>query len=630
MANNIQNQLGKYASYNCLWTLYVPTIENYNSGKYVDIVENVVLSSAGRYNDKRVPTLYGKPEFFINNITMDVMIVPTSSSGNSAQQKIEFDVFEPYSMGLFLQSCQVAATFGGYNSYLDDCAYALRLDIVGQSAFTEFSELGPWVFCVKLMKANFTTDESGSIYKVETIPYGDSAFNASVNTAQSDMKLVGLAASEVLITHPTNNLTLMLNDREERLVKEGKKLYPDKYSIVFVPPDWGGVNLFEDPGAGGSFDFQPESKGGTEIQHRADETYENDKVVRSRVTINPQVKTFQFSANTSLTSIIDGVILATRQARAAGSGQDALDAEGCVSWWRIDCDVKLLEYDSARNERAKHYIYKIVPYKVHHSVFMSPGSGSIGVDAIEKAASKKYYYIYTGLNTEVLKWNIEIENAFFTAVSGNAPQDTGTQANPGPNNSVSGPVALVSQPEGVATQTSPENSGARTAPSSRASKNPVAGGAGVKDTVQRVADEFYNAAFKGLDTLNLELDIQGDPYWLPQAGQPNFNSAGGGTPLTDNGTMNHEVRDIFIEMIFRTPYDTEGGSGLYKFMDAGLPSPFSGIYKVISATSKWSDNHFTQTLKGVRIPGQDPSGSKERSPNLIKEWEEEKPTLSGE
>lgn len=628
-ANNIQNQLGKYASYNNLWTFYIPSKVNYNSGDWADIVENVIISSAGRDDAKRVQTIYGRPEYFINNIVMDAIIVSTDSGGNSAQQKIEFDVFEPYSMGLFLQSCQIAAMNAGYPSYLEDTPYVLRLDIVGQTAYTEFSELGPYRFCLKLTKANFTTDESGSTYKVEAIPFGDAPFNTTINTLQSDVKIIGKDAPSVLINDPGHDFVTVLNDREAKLVKDGKKTIPNKYAIEFTPPDWGGENPFADPEKGGSFDFQPESKGGTEVHQRADAVYDNDKVVRERVTIIPTIKTFQYSAKTSITSVIDSVILSTRHARSAGSGQDALDAEGRITWWRIDAEVKLLELDPSTNEYAKLYTYKIVPFKVHHSVFMSPGSGSVGVEAMKKTAAKKYYYIYTGLNTEVLKWNIEIENQFFQAVSGNAPQTTGIQASPGVNNSVAGQIATTDPAEGAAKATSPEAYGSRVAPSSRASKNPVAGGAGVKDTAQRVADEFYIAAFKGLDKLNLELEVQGDPYWLPQAGQPNYASAGNGTAVTGDGTMNHETQDIMIEMIFRTPYDTEGGSGLYKFMDLGLPSPFSGMYKVTTVTSKWNDNHFTQTINGYRIPGQDLTGVEARAPNPIKEWVDEPPTLGG-
>ena len=612
------NPLGKFATYNNLWTLYCATPANFNSGAYRDVMENVILSSAGRFDDLRVPTIYGRPEYFIDDIEMAAVVVPTSQAGNAGQMLIKFRVFEPYSMGLFLQSCQAAARLAGYASYLDDCPYVLKLEIQGQTAYSEFETLGPWYFGLKLSNVTFTTNESGSSYDVEAIPYGDAGFNGTVNTLQSDMKLVGESAYETLVGSPTNSVITQLNLREAQLVKDGKKKLQDFYSITFVKPDWGGENVFEDAGATGNFDFQPESKGGTEQFKRAEEVYENDKVLKEKVIIDPKKKTLSFSSQTSITNMIDAVLLMTRHARETGAGIIKPDAEGNHVWWRLDIDIQLLEKDDTTNQYAKVYNFRIVPYKVHASVFQSPGSSAQGIEQLTENVSKRYYYIYTGLNTEVLKWDIKIESLFFTAVSGNSAESTGIQANPGANNSVAGEIQTAKAPAGKTVESSPEGVAAKAAPTIEAGKNPHAGGAGVKDTIQRIADEFYTASLnKTRDMINLEVEVQGDPYWLPESGQPNFHSFGGGKMVNENGTMNAENRDIFIEMIFRTPYDTEGGAGLYKFMYAGEASPFSGIYKVTRVVSKWKDNHFTQNLIGFRLAGQQVQNAKDPHPMVL-------------
>jgi hypothetical protein len=616
--SDIPNPLGKFATYNNLWTLYCTKPADFNSGAYRDVMENIILSSAGRFDELRVPTLYGRPEFFIDDIEMESMIVPTGQAGNSAQTLIKFKVFEPYSMGLFLQSMQVAARLAGYSSYLDDAAYVLKLEIQGQTAYSEFETLGPWYFGLKLSKITFTTNESGSSYDVETIPYGNAGFNSTVNTLQSDMKLVGESAYEVLVGSPTNSVITQLNSREAQLVKDGKKKLQDFYSIEFVKPDWGGENPFEDAGASGNFDFQPDTKGGTEQFKRAEEVYENDKVLKEKVNIDPKKKTLNFSSTTSITNMIDAVILITRHARETGAGIIKPDSEGNHVWWRLAIDIKLLDLDETTNQYAKVYNFRVVPYKVHSSVFQSAGSSAQGVEQLSENVAKRYYYIYTGLNTEVLKWDIKIENLFFTAVSGNSPESTGVQANPGANNSVAGEIQTAKAPAGKTAESSPEGTAAKTAPTNRAGKNPHAGGAGVKDTIQRVADEFYTASLnKNGDMVNLEVEVQGDPYWLPESGQPNYHSPGGGKMVNQNGTMNQENRDIFVEMIFRTPYDTEGGAGLYKFMTAGQASPFSGIYKMVKVVSTWKDNHFTQTLTGFRLAGQEVKNAKDPHPMNI-------------
>jgi hypothetical protein len=614
----IQNPLGKFATYNSLWTMYTANNDDFNTGAYRDNMQNVILSSAGRYDDLRVQTLYGRPEFFINNIEMQTVIVPNEASGNATQMAINFEVFEPYSMGLFLQSCQLAAVNAGYNNYLEDCPYVLKLEIQGQTAYSEFETLGPWFFCVKFKKINFTTNESGSTYAVEAFPYGDVGFNESTNVLHNDMKLIGKSAYEVLIGHPTNSVINMLTLREFGLVQKNKKEYPDFYSFEFEPSDWDGSNVFEDEAAGGNFDFQADTKGGTENFKRAEEVFENDKVLKDKISINPKEKTLKFSADTSITSMLDAIILMTRHARETAAGVIPPDSEGNHYWWHIDVEVKLLQFDNIRGEYAKQYIYKIVPYKLHASVFQSGGSAAQGIENLADSVVKRYYYLYTGLNTEILKWDIKIENLFFTAVSANSPESTGIQTNPGTNVSVAGDTVTTRSPDGFIPETSPEGLAARTAPSSKVGKNPHNGGAGTKDTIQRIADDFYTAALnKTGDLINLDLEIQGDVYWLPENGQPNFSSSGGGSMISANGTMNYEHRDIMVEIIFRTPYDTEGGSGLYKFMYAGQASPFSGIYKVTEVINNWKDNHFTQTLKGFRMSGQEAVGTKDPQPFIL-------------
>jgi hypothetical protein len=626
----LQNPLNKFATYNSLWTLYTSNQADFNSGAYRDNMQNVILSSAGRYDDLRVQTIYGRPEFFINNIEMKTVVVANDATGNTTKMAIDFEVFEPYSMGLFLQSCQLAAVNAGYNDYLSDCPYVLKLEIQGQTAYSEFETLGPWFFCIKFKSMTFTTNESGSTYSVESLPYGEAGFNETVNTLHSDMKLVGKSAYEVLIGHPTNSVINMLTLREFNLVQEKKKEFPDFYSFEFEPSDWDGSNVFEDEAAGGNFDFQPDTKGGTEHFKRAEEVYENDKVLKERVTINPKEKTLKFSNGTSITSMIDAIILMTRHARETAAGIIPTDNEGNHYWWRVDVEIKFLQYDNIRKEFAKQYIYKIVPFKLHSSVFQSAGSAAQGIEDLSENVVKRYYYLYTGLNTEVLKWDIRIENLYFTAVSANSPESTGIQTNPGTNVSVAGETVTTRAPDGNIRETSPEGLAARTAPTRNSGENPHRGGAGTKDTIQRIADDFYTAALnKTGDLINLDLEVQGDPYWLPENGQPNFKSPGGGTMITANGTMNYEHRDIMIEMIFRTPYDTEGGAGLYKFMYAGQASPFSGIYKVTEVTNIWKDNHFTQMLKGFRMSGQEAVGVKDPQPFILDDLRPDPPFLGG-
>jgi hypothetical protein len=624
-----QNPLNRFASFNSLWSMAAVSKGDFNSGAYRKELTNIIFSSAGRYDGARVATAYGKPEYFINNVEIETFTTPTSSAGNTNQIKIDFDIFEPFSMGLLLQSCQRAAQLAGYNSYLDDCPYVLRLDIEGQTTTSEFDSVGPFYFCVRLKKVSWTTNEAGSTYRVETFPYSDQGYSQSSNNLNNDMKLIGKGAYEVLVGNQTNSFISMLNDREAQLVAQKKKKIPNKYSVEFPDCDWGGPNPYKDDGDGGNFDFQADSKGGTENYKRAGDVYgPNAKVLREKITINPREKALQLSKDTSLTNCIDSVIVNTRHARKTATGEKPLDEQGNLIWWRTDVDVKLLEDDETTKESAKEYIFRIVPFKVHHSLYLAGGAKSQGVDAIRSAVAKKYYYIYTGLNTEVLKWEIKIENLFFTAVDANSSHDTGTQQNPGPNDSVDGKIETTRGSQGKVNETDPGGTAPQTKPFSRAGKSPVQAGAGRMESAQKIANEFYVNVLNHVgDMINLDLETMGDPYWLPTAGQPNVHPSGGGSMTNSDGTMNYENRDIFIEVIFKTPLDTIGGDGLYKFQDGDLPSPFSGIYRVNKVINYWKDGNFTQKLEGNRMPAQDLAGGGERQPTVLEGTQPPKTTL---
>ena len=591
---------------------------DFNSAGYRKELTNIVFSSAGRYEGKRSPTAYGVPEYFIDNIEMETFTTPTGSAGNTNQVKITMDIFEPFSMGLFLQSLQVSAKNAGYQSYLDNAPYVLKLDIVGQRTAGDFAELGPWWFCLGLLSMTFTTNEAGTTYKLETYPYGDRAFNGTENNLDNDMKLLGKGAKEAFSTHPTNSFVTMMNEREKLLVKENRKSIVNKYSVEFPPCDWGDPNPFENDLDGGSFEFQPDSKGGTERQGRAGDVYKGNKILRDKVKINPREKSLQISKDTSLTTLIDAVIINTKQARRSASGRHPLDAEGMILWWRTDIDIKLLDYDETTKERAKEYIFRVVPFKIHHSIFMGPNAKAQGIQVLKESVGKEYYYIYTGLNTEIKTWNIELKNTFYTAVDQNKVEKTGVAANPGVNQSVSGEPVRAEAPTGQLNQDDPENSPSPIRPSKQAGTLPFKAGSGRYDTEQKVANEFYtNVLNHTFDMINLDLETLGDPYWLPEEGQPNYHPSGQGTAVAENGVMNYENKDICISMIFRTPLDTLGGQGIYAFQDGEEKSPFSGIYRVTKVINKWAGGEFTQKLEGFRIPSQEMGGGGDLQPTKL-------------
>jgi hypothetical protein len=607
----LPNILEQFATYNCLFTFSCASPAQLNSQSYRSgPLPNVIVSSAGGDGGARVQTAYGAPEYYIDNVSIANFVVPTNGTGSGPWSKLEFELFEPYSMGLFLQSCQAAALNSGYKSYLDNAAYVLRLEFVGWTGPGSSMTVGPFNWLVKLMNANFTVNEAGSTYKIECFPYNHVALSQQMNKVFNDVKLVGKNSNEVLVDHPEFSLISFLNKREDQLKKDNKKTYVDKYNIEFV-----GDNPYG-RGPGNDLEFRPESQGGTEKPKRAGDIYDeaSGKIIRGKMSINPKEKSLQFSQDTSITNIIDQVILSTKEARDRATREDLIDGQGRVTWWKTNVDVKLLEFDPKLKDFAKDITFRVQPYKIHHSAYLSPEATSKGIAACKSAAQKEYNYIYTGLNTDIIKFNIDIKNMLFTAIDPNKVEDSGGVANNSTNTSV--PSATMTSKQ-AASATDPSVGGnAASAKFDMATGNiPFKGGSGQTSTEQKIANEFYMAYLNSVgNQVNLDLEILGDPYFLPEVGYSNFHGDGD-EQVTGNGTMNHEATDIWVVVNFRTPADPDAGGaaaaepGGYYFPEGQSPSPFSGLFKVTKAEARFKGNLFTQVISGFRIPAQDQSGS---------------------
>lgn len=106
--------------------------------------------------------------------------------------------------------------------------------------------------------------------------------------------------------------------------------------------------------------------------------------------------------------------------------------------------------------------------------------------------------------------------------------------------------------------------------------------------------------FKG-QSIDLSLEIKGDPYWL---GEPNIRkrlSGGNGhTDLTQTDSL------LILSFMFPVSVDEDGSEHAYK--GTGLYSlkrkenGFNGVYRVVSVENTFSDGKFTQKLTGYVDP----------------------------
>ncbi len=121
---------------------------------------------------------------------------------------------------------------------------------------------------------------------------------------------------------------------------------------------------------------------------------------------------------------------------------------------------------------------------------------------------------------------------------------------------------------------------------------------------------FHNALVNSkVDLITANLEIWGDPYFIPDSGIGNHTSPRGGSKnITAGGAMDHQRNEIDIIVNFRTPVDYNNDGTMFFPGATVAVDSFSGVYQVIKVTSTISGNQFKQTLELIRRRNQSTEG----------------------
>jgi hypothetical protein len=662
------NILEEFASYTPLWTLACLEPNQFNDPTtYRGIkgsLRHVIFSSAGRFGSERVNTAGGQPEYFVNNFNLTLNTAANEISGNSNVTKLEFEVYEPYSMGLFIESLAVAAVNAGYPTY-NDAPFVLMLEFYGHKdngAMFSNTDLLTKYFPIRITDVKFTTNEGGSTYKCSAAPYNHLGFSNMVQQITNDLTLRGNTVEEMLVSGQVS-ICGTLNALQKKFVAEKKQLMADEYIIVFptgwddkvglptsdgIPLDAPVVNLpFSEgetankgprqgqytgsygngPIGASPLGFGPTSGGNYNFGFESDVVDPATGLInRENLKIDPSQRTFTFPKGTTIQAAISQVVLSSKYSKDA-IDPSKMDDKGMISWFRIDVQVEIGGYDPLRNERQKRYVFRVLPFYVHNSVFRNPRAAPPGYTKINKIIAKEYNYIYTGQNNDLLKFDITINTLYTIGRNKNSPEQSASVANPDIHQSGEDPDKKVETEDGG----SDESAGVVGATSSKADPDAaevnVKGGYGAMDVEQKIAAMFQKAILSqgsSGDLVNIKIEILGDPYWLADTGMGNYVGDVYIDPKnqqTADGVMNFQGIDAYIRIIFRTPIEPElekqSEFGLYKFPSGTTINPYSGIYKVRGVVCKFSDGVFKQELDCIRMPNQpqDYQGYRETPPD---------------
>ena len=661
----LPNPLHAYASYDYVLGISVLTTADYNNPDTTYMTgkrQNLICKTANADPGNRVNTAYGKYDFFIDNMELD-SLVGNEKGNNTNVTKMRFEITEPYSMGLFMISVQQAAREAGHPNW-HGAPYLLTIQFRGNSetgSMVSVPNTNRYIpFTFTMMSSRVTA--AGTVYSCDALPYNAEALNRNHATLKNDISISGKSVQEMLQTGE-KSLQAALNARAKQLRDNNIVVEADEYLILFpsstpsAPKTPGKVEVKTQatgsPKAATVEDamlkkigVSRDSKTGVLLQEEADcnqlgrakmtfsitnkgdtpvgkesKVYSEKKgniYVRGDNVIDYAESDFRFSQESDVFNAINQVLLQSQFPRHT-LDPTKLSKEGYKGWWKIETQIYLKASQSnmvSVGLQPRIVVYRIVPYDVHISNVSSVNVQSPGFAELAKQAVKVFNYIYTGKNVDVLRFNIEHKASYMNYMNADgfrtqdailvAEQSTG-------GNTQDIPKGL---PDGEKPSTKDGVVPSQTTYSKLNNETDEKGGGGNDSLATRVARMFHDAVTKGTELQKINMDIVGDPYFIAQSGQGNYNSKPipGKPNLNADGTINYQNGEVDILINFRSPSDINQVSGLYNIGRLGsdpnntASSPvlgFSGLYRINRLVSQFKKGSFTQTIDALRRPGQE-------------------------
>jgi hypothetical protein len=662
------NVLSSYASYDYVISLSALTIQDFNypdtsykAGKVLPLI----CKSGGADPNNRVATAYGKFDFYIDQLTFESIIGLANAKATNVST-IQFDVFEPYSIGTFFLSLQTAA----YQAKFDNWRAAPFLLTIEFRGNTETGQIKNVPFTARHIPIRFTTigmkaSEKGCKYSVMAYATQGQALTTQYANLKTDAIIKGKTVQEILQTGP-QSLQAVMNTYLESFVKDKSVKVADKIVILF--PDEKKLASGAQAASGGGGDkkdsatYNPQqvtsdsaaifkkiginqtnlqqAAGDVNILGKATLNYTPAKpgeaapgdpeiIVdektgtwsRGKMTVDPKEGIMKFPQDIDVPSIINQVLLSSEYPEKALTKLE----KGFRKWWRIDTQVFYIDTKenlSINGDYPRIIVYRVVPFDAHSSKTTAVGTAGQGLDEIKKAIVKRYDYIYTGKNTEVVNFNIDFSVGFsnvLAAASLDKSQGVSEAAKASRQDVENKPVPA-QQVEGAPPNKQAGSSHAQSKNTATTTTYTNQGGPRTGETAaQAAARIFHDAITNPNDMVVLELDIWGDPYWIVNSGMGNYTSKSveGIKDLCKDGSVNWQSSDVHTWVYFRSPIDINPVTGMYDFKsgnhveDLTLSSKaaptigFSGLYCVNRVTSSFRQGQFRQTLKGYRVRSQE-------------------------
>lgn len=604
------NPLSKLSSYTYNIALYMVTPEAYSlfvmNGE-ANPQDFIIVAQSGGINKAQANNRAFDRDLYIDDLTFKTLI-NTKQTGASTVDSInfEFKIFEPYGFS-FLSALKQAALKNIAKSKIAHQAeashhmqqyYMLGIKFYGYDKDgnvvdnSNFNELGtgdrteptalfPRYFPIYLTSINFKLDGKVTTYTIKAVPVSlQIGFGAKRGLLGNGGEIRGETVEEILIGNTKGSLGLeqWMNKTENTLKENKTLLIPNKYKIEFTP-------RAEVIKKSLMVTDQEQNKQKAPMGSDPEKTKDVNEKNAAKATYDPTKRTLTVPAGQSVSQIIEAVLGMSNYVESAlkvlhkenkqletpdDKGPDAPGTEikmaeagkqRFLNWFVITPICKVIDYDTQVNDYAYEITYKIDVHEV--SFVRSPYVGQIEGYS---GPHKRYQYIYTGQNNEILNYEQSYNNLYYMQ----SVEETGPNTNPPVPQKVNQKVNAYSV------------------------KNDKAG--------MSVAS-IRNSLFSPGDLATAKISILGDPDFIITT--PGMNYSIYKKFYGPDYSIDAHGGQVFIEIDFKEAVDYNNETGVmdmnekfsvYEYPDF-IKNKIKGIsYMVQSVTSTFSKGRFTQDL----------------------------------
>ncbi len=408
------NMLDNYDTVTYHFKLFIVSTDNSSHGRILDTDAQVVIAESG------------VSDLTIDNVNLYTIAGLSTEAGSGTLTNLDFVINEPGGAGL-LDKMYYGSLDLGIGNWTVMPLY-LQLEFRGRDPVTSNSAadgapgaLGNmrWIWSIKItdIKANVTT--AGTRYSFSAVMYNEVAQSNASFLLQHNITLKDISKFHIAISELEDKL-----NKDQVLKTLDNYGKPDVYKFVIDP-----------------------AIANNTINTSNQSTKRNDA-------LDDETKSATFTMGTGIDKIIDTLLSHTTEYQIKTSNAKAPGAEGAPAaeevdqmkkLWRVITETRPLEYDRRRNDNALEYTVFIIEYDV--GVLEVNASQSSGITpAISKKRlltyankallKKKYNYIFTGLNDQIISLDLTFNSAYATALSryggiylNSAGKDYGTVAN---------------------------------------------------------------------------------------------------------------------------------------------------------------------------------------------------------